>query len=148
MLPLAIDVATTMKNYSWLLLFVFPFLGMSQYSLSVEVQGVKSSIGNINIAIYNRSQGFLKFEEVFKADRISAKEATTTFKIMDLPNGEYAVAIFHDENGNDKLDTNWLGIPKESVAFSNAKIKTFGPPSYRECAFNLNKDLDIIMQFN
>jgi|TARA_R110000744_G_scaffold68734_2_gene139734 uncharacterized protein (DUF2141 family) len=148
MLPLAIDVATTMKNYSWLLLFVFPFLGMSQYSLSVEVQGVKSSIGNINIAIYNRSQGFLKFEEVFKVDRIAAKEATTTFKIMDLPNGEYAVAIFHDENGNDKLDTNWLGIPKESVAFSNAKIKTFGPPSYRECAFNLNKDLDIIMQFN
>tara|TARA_R110001606_G_scaffold112962_1_gene240071 strand:- start:718 stop:1164 length:447 start_codon:yes stop_codon:yes gene_type:complete len=148
MLPLAIDVATTMKNYSWLLLFVFPFLGMSQYSLSVEVQGVKSSIGNINIAIYNRSQGFLKFEEVFKVDRIAAKEATTTFKIMDLPNGEYAVAIFHDENGNDKLDTNWLGIPKESVAFSNAKIMTFGPPSYRECAFNLNKDLDIIMQFN
>ena len=148
MLPLAIDVATTMKNYSWLLLFVFPFLGMSQYSLSVEVQGVKSSIGSIKIAIYNRSQGFLKFEEVFKVDRIAAKEATTTFKIMDLPNGEYAVAIFHDENGNDKLDTNWLGIPKESVAFSNAKIKTFGPPSYRECAFNLNKDLDIIMQFN
>ena len=148
MLPLAIDVATTMKNYSWLLLFVFPFLGMSQYSLSVEVQGVKSSIGNINIAIYNRSQGFLKFEEVFKVDRIAAKEATTSFKIMDLPNGEYAVAIFHDENGNDKLDTNWLGIPKESVAFSNAKINTFGPPSYKECAFNLNKDLDIIMQFN
>ena len=148
MLPLAIDVATTMKNYSWLLLFVFPFLGMSQYSLSVEVQGVKSSIGNINIAIYNRSQGFLKFEEVFKVDRIAAKEATTSFKIMDLPNGEYAVAIFHDENGNDKLDTNWLGIPKESVAFSNAKIKTFGPPSYKECAFNLNMDLDIIMQFN
>ncbi|MEQ8219385.1 MAG: DUF2141 domain-containing protein [Arenibacter sp.] len=137
-----------MKNYSWLLLFVFPFLGMSQYSLSVEVQGVKSSIGNINIAIYNRSQGFLKFEEVFKVDRIAAKEATTSFKIMDLPNGEYAVAIFHDENGNDKLDTNWLGIPKESVAFSNAKIKTFGPPSYKECAFNLNMDLDIIMQFN
>lgn len=145
---MALDFATTMKKYSWLLLFVFPFLGMSQYSVSVEVQGVKSSIGNINIAIYNRSQGFLKFEEVFKVDRIAAKEATTNFKIMDLPNGEYAVAIFHDENGNDKLDTNWLGIPKESVAFSNAKIKTFGPPSYKECAFNLNRDLDLKMQFN
>ena len=148
MLPLGIDFAVTMKKYSWLLLFGFPFLGMSQYSLTVEVQGVKSSIGNINIAIYNRSQGFLKFEEVFKVDRIAAKEATTNFKIMDLPNGEYAVAIFHDENGNDRLDTNWLGIPKESVAFSNAKIKTFGPPSYKECAFSLNRDLDLKMQFN
>ena len=148
MLPLGLDFALTMKKYSWLLLFAFPFLGMSQYSLSVEVQGVKSSIGNINIAIYNRSQGFLKFEEVFKVDRIAAKEATTNFKIMDLPNGEYDVAIFHDENGNDKLDTNWLGIPKESVAFSNAKIKAFGPPSYKECAFNLNRDLDLKMEFN
>ena len=137
-----------MKKYSWLLLFAFPFLGMSQYSLSVEVQGVKSSLGNINVAVYNRSHGFLEFEKVFKIDRIATQEATTNFKIMDLPNGEYAVAIFHDENGNDKLDTNWLGIPKESVAFSNAKIKTFGPPSYKECAFNLNRDLDLKMQFN
>ncbi len=148
MLYSGVDFAISMKKYSWLLLFAFPFLGMSQFSLSVEVQGVKSSLGNINIAIYNRSQGFLEFEKVFKVDRIAAQEATTNFKIMDLPNGEYAVAIFHDENGNDKLDTNWLGIPKESVAFSNAKIKAFGPPSYKECAFNLNRDLDLKMQFN
>ena len=148
MLCLEVNFAVTMKKYSWLLLSAFPFLGMSQYSLSVEVKGVKSSTGNINIAIYNRSRGFLKYEEVFKVDRIAAQEVTTNFKIMDLPNGEYAVAIFHDENGNDKLDTNWLGIPKESVAFSNAKIKAFGPPSYKECAFNMNRDLDLKMQFN
>lgn len=137
-----------LKKYSWLLLTLLPFYGMSQYSLSVEVRGVRSSTGKINIAIYNKSHGFLMFEEVYKVDRIAAKEASTHFKIFDLPKGEYAVAIFHDENGNDKLDTNWLGIPKESIAFSNAKLKTFGPPSYKECAFDLNKDLDLMMQFN
>ena len=47
MLPLGLDFALAMKKYSWLLLFAFPFLGMSQYSLSVEVQGVKSSF-NLN----------------------------------------------------------------------------------------------------
>ena len=121
---------------------------MPQYCLSVEVQGVKSATGNINIAIYNKSEGFLMFEEVYKVDRIAAKEANTRFKIFDLPKGKYAVAIFHDENGNDKLDTNWLGIPKESIAFSNAKLKTFGPPSYKDCAFSLNTDLNLEIKFN
>jgi uncharacterized protein (DUF2141 family) len=137
-----------MKKYTWLIILCLPFFGISQNNLSIELLGVKSSMGNINVAVYNQAKGFLKFDGVFKVDRIAAKEAITTLKIMDLPNGEYAVAIFHDENGNDKLDTNWLGIPKESVAFSNAKIKAFGPPSYKECAFNLNTDLDLKMQFD
>jgi len=137
-----------MKRITWLLTLALPFLGISQYNLSVEVLGVKSSNGNINIAIYNQSQGFLKFDDVFKAERIAATETITHFKISDLPKGEYAMAIFHDENENDTLDTNWLGIPKESIAFSNAKLKTFGPPSYKECAFNLNEDLDLTVEFN
>ena len=139
---------TSMNKFTFLILLCLPYLGISQNSLSIELLGVKSSMGHINVAVYNQANGFLKFDEVFKVDRIAAQVATTSFKIMDLPNGEYAVAIFHDENGNDKLDTNWLGIPKESVAFSNAKIKAFGPPSYKECAFNLTRDLDLKMQFN
>jgi len=63
--------------------------------------------------------------------------------ITDLPAGEYALAIFHDENNNGKLDTNWLGIPKEKVAFSKAKMKTFGPPKFKECAFKMSSDHEI-----
>ena len=142
------QLSAWLKNYVWAVLTLLPLWGMPQYCLSVEVQGVKSATGNINIAIYNKSEGFLMFEEVYKVDRIAAKEANTRFKIFDLPKGKYAVAIFHDENGNDKLDTNWLGIPKESIAFSNAKLKTFGPPSYKDCAFSLNTDLNLEIKFN
>lgn len=137
-----------MIKYTWCLMWLIPFWGMSQNSLSIEIQGVKSSSGTINIAIYNQAEGFLKFDDVFKAERVAANKESTQFTITDLPNGEYAVAIFHDENANDKLDTNWLGIPKESIAFSNAKIKTFGPPSYKECAFNMDRDMDLKMEFN
>ena len=137
-----------MIKYTWCLMWLIPFWGLSQNSLSIEIQGVKSSSGTINIAIYNQADGFLKFDDVFKAERVAANKESTQFTITDLPNGEYAVAIFHDENANDKLDTNWLGIPKESIAFSNAKIKTFGPPSYKECAFNMDRDMDLKMEFN
>ena len=148
MINFGFQVFVQMKKFSWLIFLALPFFGVSQNSLSIELLGVKSSMGNINVAVYNGSKGFLKFEEVFKVERIAAREVATHLRISNLPSGEYAVAIFHDENANDKLDTNWLGIPKESIAFSNAKIKAFGPPSYKECAFNLNRDLDLKMEFN
>lgn len=130
------------------LLSLLPFLGMSQKSLSVEVQGVKNSEGTIKVAVYNSSKGFLKFEHVFKSDSTKAKKGTTKMKIEDLPEGEYALAIFHDENGNEELDTNWLGIPKEDVGFSNARMKTFGPPSFKECLVSLydNRRITITLQ--
>ena len=120
------------------LIFLLPFCGMAQHELLVEVEGVRSSSGNISVAVYNQAEGFLKFEKVYKSDSTRAVAGKTRIRISDLPEGEYALAVFHDENGNDILDTNWLGIPKEPVGFSNARMKTFGPPSFKECAFTIS----------
>lgn len=126
-----------------LLLLIVPMFGLAQNQITVDVHDVPSSKGKISVAVYNKKEGFLKFENVFKCDSIVAKKGITHIAIKDLPEGEYALAIFHDENGNDKLDTNWLGIPKEKVAFSNAKMKTFGPPAFKECAFKVEKNTKI-----
>jgi len=83
---------------------------------------------------------------VFDADKIARQNISdailsssisgiTELHINDLPEGQYALAIYHDENGNDELDTNWLGIPKEPIGFSNSKMRTFGPPGFEDCAF-------------
>jgi uncharacterized protein (DUF2141 family) len=128
-----------MKSIRLILLFL-PFLGFAQNKLIVEVGGVKSSLGNINIAIYNKEEGFLKFESVFLSDSAHANAGKTMVQINNLPNGEYALAVFHDENGNNRLDTNWLGIPREPIGFSQAHMKTFGPPSFKECAFHMTSD--------
>lgn len=119
-------------------LFLLPAIGISQHDLSIEINNVKTSNGTINVAIYDESDGFLKFDKVFVADSVVASKGKTSIKIEGLPEGQYALAIFHDENGNNKLDTNWLGIPKEDIGFSNARMKTFGPPQFEECAFRLN----------
>ncbi len=130
-----------------ILFLLLPVLAFSQNQISVDVHEVPSSKGKISVAVYNTKEGFLKFDKVFKCDSILAKKGITHISIKDLPEGEYALAIFHDENGNDKLDTNWLGIPKEKVAFSNAKMKTFGPPAFKECAFRVDKDTQIAISF-
>jgi uncharacterized protein (DUF2141 family) len=135
-----------MKSCLAILLLLPPLL-FSQNKLSITVEGVRTSRGKISVAVYNQPEGFLKFDKVFRSDTTLARKGTTQIEIDNLPGGEYALAIFHDENGNDELDTNWLGIPTESIGFSKARMKTFGPPSFRECAMIINSDSKIRVMF-
>jgi len=52
--------------------------------------------------------------------------------IESLPYGEYAVMLYHDENGNDKLDKNIVGVPKEPYGFSNNARARLGLPLYEQ----------------
>lgn len=134
------------KHLLWFLLLI-PVALFSQNTILVEVHNVASKNGNINLAVYDSDETFLKFGEVVMTKSTPAQKGMVSLKLENIPDGEYALAVFHDKNGNDKLDTNWLGIPKEKVAFSKSKMKTFGPPSYRECCFKLMGDKTISITF-
>ena len=131
-----------MKRF-YILFFLFSMGLTAQNSLSLNVEKVKSSNGEILVAIYTEADNFLKFDNVYRSHSAKAEKGVTHLTIDNLPNGTYAVAIFHDANGNQKLDTNWLGIPKEAVGFSKARLKTFGPPSFEECSFSLHGDMNL-----
>ena len=126
-----------------LVLLSLPIFSYSQNKLTIEVTGVPNSDGNIRVAIYNTSDSFLSHDEVFKSDSVLASKGVTRLSMEDIPDGEYAVVLYHDENDNDELDTNWLGIPKEPVGFSNAKMKTFGPPKFKECSFVMEPETQV-----
>ena len=49
--------------------------------------------------------------------------------------GRYAVSVFHDENNNGKLATNFVGMPKEGVGASTNAKGHFGPPKFDAAAF-------------
>ncbi|MEN8789723.1 MAG: DUF2141 domain-containing protein [Flavobacteriaceae bacterium] len=120
-----------------ILFLTVPLFVFSQNKLTIEVLGVSSSDGDVMVAVYDTSDSFLSKDKVFKTGKASAREGKTEVSIEDMPDGEFAVVLYHDENGNNKLDTNWFGVPKEPVGFSNAKMKTFGPPKFKECVFTM-----------
>jgi uncharacterized protein (DUF2141 family) len=67
-----------------------------------------------------------------------------------VPAGTYAVACFHDENGNGKLDTGLFGIPKEGVCASNGATGTLGPPSFNDAKFDAAgtpRDVSVRMKY-
>ena len=131
-----------MKKLLFLLLLL-PTLLFSQNKLVVNVKNVVSSTGKISIAVYNSSKDFLSFDHSFKVESNQAVKLETVMEFANLPPGTYALAVFHDENANGKLDTNFFGIPKEPVGFSIGKMKTFGPPSFQECSFLLDSNKEI-----
>ncbi|MEO0571617.1 MAG: DUF2141 domain-containing protein [Bacteroidota bacterium] len=124
----------------WMGLFLFSTKVVAQHEITVQVLNVPHSKGKISVALYNKKESFLKFEEVYASASSAAKTGKTNVLLENIPDGNYAIALFYDKNGNDKLDMNWIGIPKEKVAFSNAKMKLFGPPSFQECSFELQDD--------
>ncbi len=130
-----------MKLFSLILLL--PFSTLAQFDLTVTVKNVQSNDGKVSVAVYDTEESFLKFDKVFKAESAPSQKGSTEVVLKGLPKGRYALAVFHDENDNDELDTNMLGIPKEPLGFSKGKMKTFGPPSFDECAFELTSDQSI-----
>nr|WP_297913758.1 DUF2141 domain-containing protein [uncultured Allomuricauda sp.] len=135
-----------MKTLFFLIL-LSPLLVFSQHRLSVNVYNVPSSEGKVSAALYDSESSFLKFEQVAASSSASAQEGMTRLEFENLPEGEYALALFHDKNGNDALDTNWLGIPKEKVAFSKGKMRAFGPPKYEDCVFRVTSNEKINIYF-
>lgn len=127
----------------FLYLFLFTAACFSQHKVVVTVNNVPNANGKVSLALYKSADTFLKFDQVFASGSSTAQKGITTIEVSDIPAGEYAIALFHDENGNDELDTNWIGIPKEKVAFSKAKMRAFGPPKFKDCAFVVNQDVAI-----
>lgn len=55
----------------------------------------------------------------------------------NLPYGDYAVSVYHDENLNGDMDSGFMGIPKEPYGFSNNAKSSFGPPKWRDVKFSI-----------
>ena len=103
--------------------------------LTVNIQGVARAEGTLQIAVYDSEAKFRK--EMFRAIKLPAAAGTMTLRVPDLPAGDYAVMVFHDLNGNDKLDTNLLGIPKEPWGASIGEKSVLGAPGWNDARITL-----------
>ncbi len=108
------------------LLIIFILLGFSANALSqtgsilVNVKGFENSKGQVFFRVYNSPEGFpRKSENACRTMKKDIRSGECQMLITNLPPGEYAVVVFHDENKNGKLDTNWIGIPREALGLSN-----------------------------
>ncbi|GGC73611.1 DUF2141 domain-containing protein [Undibacterium terreum] len=126
------------------------FIGVSASSqaadITVNVKNLRSPNGALMLALFNSGEGFLQSDKQFSAQIISAAQQPAVAVFKNVPAGRYAVTVFHDENGNGKMDKNLLGIPTERYGFSNNATGTMGPPSFEQAAFTLKDNQEITIQ--
>ncbi|MEN9913508.1 MAG: hypothetical protein RL528_229 [Bacteroidota bacterium] len=123
------------------LTFILLFSGVKTHKLSIHISGISKIKGNLFIAIFRATDDFPVFGKQYKGIVKEVEGKSQNYNFDDLPEGEYAVAIYQDENRNKILDKNLLGIPTEIYGFSNNARRTFSAPSFQEAKFKLNKDL-------
>lgn len=120
-----------MKKASFILLIiVFFFIDTKKsfaqknlYIIEVEIVGLKNDNGKIQLQLFNDE------DEPIHGQVATIKHQKCNILFPKIKQGKYSIRYFHDENGNDELDTNWLGIPSEGYGFSNNATSIFGIPS-------------------
>ncbi|GAB3547420.1 DUF2141 domain-containing protein [Spirosoma fluminis] len=107
-------------------------------NLKVDVQNVRHSKGAVYVALFRPGANFPQGKPM-EGRKLDAEtnSVSTTFAVEP---GDYAVAVYHDENGNGKMDKRVFGIPKEPYGFSNNFRPTMSAPKFGDCKFTVGDD--------
>ena len=118
-------------------------------TVRIQIPNVKSDKGELLVAIFNKESGFPENASLsFKTAKMKAKKGAQTIVINQLNHGKYAIALFHDENGDGKMNKNMLGIPKEGYGVSNNVKNLMSAPAFKDAVFSHTKDTELTIQLN
>lgn len=117
------------------------FTGFSQKAqISLKVFGIEEVVGQICFAVYQSEEDYKESENQFMAECIPVDSISFQYVIKDVPFGTYVISLFHDEDENEELNTNWIGMPREPFGFSNDAKGRMGPPKFEDASFVVEGD--------
>lgn len=110
------------------------------HDVSLTVTGLRSAKGLVRACLTAQPRAFPDCDRDAAARYLAVPAGDTV--LLDfgpMPAGRYAVAVFHDENENGKLDKRLL-MPREGYGFSRDAAVRFGPPKFAAAAFEVASD--------
>tara|TARA_R110000787_G_scaffold285173_2_gene400152 strand:+ start:115181 stop:115603 length:423 start_codon:yes stop_codon:yes gene_type:complete len=105
--------------------------------LVVEVVNLASNDGDVHVALYDNPTTFPKSDGMLSERQVLPNERRVRLVFHNLRPDMYAIAVYHDENGNHNFDQAIFGIPLEDYGFSNDVRVFFSAPSFAEAAFQV-----------
>ena len=111
--------------------------GAATSIVRVDVEGIELYSGTLRAALVNSAEAYSDDAEpiMVQSVRVGSRQEIV---FQGVPFGTYAVKIFHDENDNEQLDTNFIGIPTEKYGFSNNARSKLGLPDFSDVKFEVN----------
>ncbi len=119
--------------------------------VTVKVSGFKNQNGQAIVYLWKAPDGFpAKTEQAAVSKMVPIQGTSVTVVFSDVAPGTYAVSVTHDENGNGKMDTGFMGKPKEGYGASNNPQNKLSAPSFDQCKFTVDSDgksIDIALRY-
>jgi len=106
-------------------------------ALELSITELRNDDGHVALALFDSAETFPNQKKALIGKVAQIRGGRAKVVLTGLKPGTYAVAVLHDENKNDKMDFNFLGMPLEGFGFSNDAKVVLGPPSFKAAAFRL-----------
>jgi uncharacterized protein (DUF2141 family) len=111
----------------------------------VTIDGLRDAVGQAMIFVFNNADDFpTKRDRAVAAKKVPVISSSMSIVFDEMPAGTYGVAVYHDENMNDKMDRSWYGMPEEGYGASNDSRGTFGPPKFSDARFEFTGPQDTV----
>ena len=111
----------------------------SKVRLLVTVTGLRNDKGHVAAALFNSDKGFPDEDKHAVAQQIGAIKNRTVSLVFDgVTPASYGIALLHDENKNDKLDSNRFGFPREGYGVSNNPRPSRRSPKFSDARFTVS----------
>jgi uncharacterized protein (DUF2141 family) len=128
-----------MMKFNVILFLILPVLSaLADDPPKAVIRGISPCRGEIYLAVFREASTYMKMDSAYRREMQPASADSVVFSLEGLPEGDYAISVFHDANGNTVLDAGELGIPKESFGFSNNPRSFFGPPGFAQAVIHIS----------
>jgi uncharacterized protein (DUF2141 family) len=125
-------------------LFLFLSLGAgAQSKVVAQISNFENTKGVCRACLFTSEEAFSGGGEPFRCVQARVIAGTVQAEFDNVPPGTYALFVLHDANSNNKMDKNFLGIPKEGYGASRNKLPFAAAPTFKDNRFEVSKNATV-----
>lgn len=110
-------------------------------TITVTIPNAKNDAGKMILGLHNQ-ETFMK-AKALNSISSTIKDGSVKITFENIPVGEYAILVLHDENDNKRIDMDLNGMPKEAYGLSG-NLMSYGPPQFSDGKFTVaDKNLEL-----
>jgi uncharacterized protein (DUF2141 family) len=106
-------------------------------TITVRIESLRNDKGTVYVSLFDNKKAFSDNKGAVLGGQARPANKTAVVVLDKVAPGRYALSFIHDENDDKKLDTNWIGIPKEGFGYSKDAMGKLGPPKFDEAVIDV-----------
>jgi len=111
--------------------------GKPHSTITVRIEALRNDKGTVYVSLFDNKKAFGDNKNAVVSGQARPANRAAVVVLDNVVPGRYALSFVHDENDNKKIDTNWIGIPKEGFGYSKDVMGKFGPPKFDDAVMDV-----------